>query len=125
MHRNDRLTGIVVTLRTNARTTAEQLAHQFSVGARTIYRDIALLHRMGVPVVGETGVGYSIDPDMDIGAVALTAGEASALFECARAALGAADTRTTPVVLAAMGKLKQILPDVLVEALEQEVSNAG
>ena len=117
MHRNHRLTEIVRILRSNARTNADQLAAHFQVSPRTIYRDIALLHRMNVPIVGEAGVGYHLDPGAQLDAVQFTADELQAMFESARHSLAAAEPRTADAILRAMTKVKQVLPDVLLDAL--------
>lgn len=117
MHRNQRLTAIVRVLRASDRTSAEQLAHHFAVSPRTIYRDIALLHRMGVQVVGEPGFGYRLDPTVASGGLEFTADEIQALFECARKGLALADPGTADALVRAMRKVQQVLPDVLVEAM--------
>lgn len=117
MHRNNRLTEIVRILRSNARTNADQLAYHFQVSPRTIYRDIALLHRMNVPIVGEAGVGYHLDPEARLDAVQFTADELQAIFESARKSLAVADPRGADAIIRAMSKVKQVLPDVLLDAL--------
>ncbi len=117
MHRNHRLTEIVRILRASSRTSAEQLAHHFAVSPRTIYRDIALLHRMKVPVVGEAGIGYHIDPRAELDGVQFTADELHALFDAARKNLAAASSREADAILRAMTKVKQVLPEVLLDAL--------
>ena len=117
MHRNHRLTEIVRILRSSSRTNAEQLAHHFNVSPRTIYRDIALLHRMNVPVVGEAGIGYHIDPRTPLDGVQFTADELHALFDSARKSLAVAGPRDADAILRAMTKVKQVLPDVLLDAL--------
>lgn len=117
MHRNHRLTEIVRILRSNSRTSAEQLAYHFQVSPRTIYRDIALLHRMNVPVVGEAGVGYHLDPQTELDGVQFTADELHAIFDSARKSLAVAEAREADAILRAMTKVKQVLPDVLLDAL--------
>lgn len=41
--------------------SAEALAQQLGVSARTIYRDMASLQAMGAPVRGESGLGYQLE----------------------------------------------------------------
>ena len=60
MRRADRLFQIVQLLVRHRRLTARALADRLEVSERTIYRDIADLALCGVPVVGETGVGYRL-----------------------------------------------------------------
>ena len=55
MNRFDRILGIVLRLRSNERLSASQLAAQFAVSRRTIYRDIETLSLLGVPVYSERG----------------------------------------------------------------------
>lgn len=117
MHRDDRLTAIVRTMRQAGRTSAEQLAERFGVSPRTIYRDIAELHRQGVPVVGEAGVGYHLDLGAELDAVAFTADELAALLDVARKGLAVAGARRADSILRAMTKARQALPSALLEAL--------
>ena len=56
MRRADRLFKIVQRLRQQRVTTARELATEFGLSERTIYRDIQDLATSGVPVEGESGV---------------------------------------------------------------------
>ena len=60
MNRFDRILGIVLQLRSGAAVSASQLAEQFAVSRRTIYRDIETLSLLGVPVYSERGRGGGI-----------------------------------------------------------------
>lgn len=67
MRRADRLFELIQILR-RARTTltAAQLAERLEVTPRTVYRDMAALMAMRVPVEGEAGVGYIMRPGYDL-----------------------------------------------------------
>jgi predicted DNA-binding transcriptional regulator YafY len=52
-----RLLRIVLLLQTRGHATAEELARELEVSARTIYRDLAALGAAGIPVYGERGDG--------------------------------------------------------------------
>jgi predicted DNA-binding transcriptional regulator YafY len=83
--RNDRLAAIVSHLRATAPRpcSAESLAGQFAVSARTIERDIVALQRTGVPIwvtPGRLG-GYTIDPGEALPPVELTVPEMAALAQ--------------------------------------------
>jgi predicted DNA-binding transcriptional regulator YafY len=58
MRRADRLFAIIQALRGGRLRTAQALAEQLEVSARTIYRDLADLQAQGVPIDGERGIGY-------------------------------------------------------------------
>lgn len=117
MHRNTRLTQIVRILRTEGRLSAEQFAARFRVSPRTVYRDIALLHRMGVPVVGEAGVGYHLDGGAHLEPVEFTADELDAVFRLAQKGLRGADPQQADAIMRVMTKVKQVVPSPMLDAL--------
>jgi predicted DNA-binding transcriptional regulator YafY len=55
--RASRLLSILILLQLRGRLTAEELADEFEVSERTIYRDIDALSMAGVPVYGDRGPG--------------------------------------------------------------------
>jgi predicted DNA-binding transcriptional regulator YafY len=83
MNRTARLYALVEELRSAAPRplTVAALAARFEVSTRTVQRDLQILMQAGVPVRGMTGRGggWSIDPEMTLPPIHLTAGEASAL----------------------------------------------
>ncbi len=80
MNRVDRLFAILLALQLHGRVTAEALAARFEVSPRTIYRDLAALQQMGVPLVAISGVGYELLDTFRLAPVMLTPAEAAALF---------------------------------------------
>ena len=63
--RLDRLLSIVIKLLTYRRVTTQQLAQEFGVSSRTIYRDLQTISLSGVPVISYQGQqgGWELDPD--------------------------------------------------------------
>lgn len=62
MKRADRLFQIVNFLQgRRLAVTAEQIADEFDISIRTVYRDIQDLIVTGVPINGEAGIGYMLD----------------------------------------------------------------
>lgn len=55
--RAGRLLSILILLQLRVRITAEELAEEFQVSVRTIYRDIEELSAAGIPVYGDRGPG--------------------------------------------------------------------
>ena len=70
MRRADRVIELIH-LRRRARKaiTAAQLAEALEVAPRTIYRDVAALMAMRVPIDCAAGVGYIMRPGYDLHAV--------------------------------------------------------
>jgi len=57
---------------------AQQLADEMEVSVRTIYRDISELQNQYVPIVGEVGIGYVLQPGYDMPPLMLTINEIEA-----------------------------------------------
>lgn len=65
--RADRLFETIQHLRRASRpVTAERLAEALEVSPRTVYRDVAALQSMRVPIEGEAGVGYVLRRGYDL-----------------------------------------------------------
>ena len=59
MSRSERLLDLMQTLRRRRRpVSGKALADELGVSIRTLYRDIATLQGQGVPIEGESGLGY-------------------------------------------------------------------
>jgi len=79
MRRADRLFQIIQILRrTSEPVTAAALARELGTAKRTVYRDIADLVGQRVPIRGEAGVGYVLQPGLDLPPLMLTADEIEA-----------------------------------------------
>lgn len=75
-----RMFQLIDTLRAARRgLTAQALAERLEVSRRTVYRDIARLQAMGVPIDGEAGVGYVLRPGFDLPPLNFTVQEVEAL----------------------------------------------
>lgn len=79
MRRADRLFQIVGLLSRRRFMTAAQLAEALEVSVRTIYRDVLDLNASGVPITGEAGVGYQLDPNYRLPPLTFNAEEIEAL----------------------------------------------
>lgn len=60
MNRIDRLFAILLALQKQKRIRSQDLADQFEVSKRTIYRDMLALNESGVPIVSLPGEGYEL-----------------------------------------------------------------
>ncbi len=67
MRKASRLFEIIQVLRlARGVVTAAELAERLEVTVRSIYRDIAALQAMRVPIEGERGLGYILRPGFDL-----------------------------------------------------------
>lgn len=60
MNRIDRLFAILLKISDGKLFQADQLAAEFELSERTIYRDMSGLIQMGIPIQSEAGVGYQL-----------------------------------------------------------------
>lgn len=79
MRRSDRLLDLMTRLRDGAVHRAEDLAQEFDVSVRTIYRDMDTLIASGVPVEGTRGSGYRALDALTLPPLTLTPAEVEAL----------------------------------------------
>ncbi len=112
MRRGDRLFEIIEILRrAKGPISAQSIGAELGVTKRTVYRDVAALVGQGVPINGEAGVGYVLEPGFHMPPLMLTPDEIEAVT------LGVlwVQTRGEPeLALAAeklLTKLKAVAPD--------------
>jgi predicted DNA-binding transcriptional regulator YafY len=81
MSRPQRLIELLATLQSRRRTTAEELARELGVSARTVLRDVQALVSAGIPVFTERGTygGISLLPGDQVDLGKLTTAEADVL----------------------------------------------
>lgn len=79
MNRTDRLFAILLQLQTHGRLRARDLAADFEVSVRTIYRDVEALCQSGVPIIALPGQGYSLQEGYFLPPLMFTTLEAGAL----------------------------------------------
>ena len=110
MNRVDRLFDILLHMRRKGRIRAEDLAQIFSVTVRTVYRDIAALHEMGVPIVSLPGEGYELMPGFYLPPLIFTPEEATAISLGARLLIRQAEGDLPHHAEKALTKIAAILP---------------
>ena len=102
MRRGDRLFEIIEILRrAKGPISAQSIGDVLGVTKRTVYRDVAALIAQGVPINGEAGVGYILEPGFHMPPLMLTPDEIEAVM------LGAlwVQTRGEPELAQAAEKL--------------------
>lgn len=81
MRRGDRLFEIIEILRrAKAPISAQSIGDELGVTKRTVYRDVAALIAQGVPINGEAGVGYILEPGYHMPPLMLTPDEIEAVM---------------------------------------------
>lgn len=79
MRKADRLFQLVNLIRRQQPVSAAALAEQLQVSVRSVYRYIDDLSVSGVPVYGEPGIGYSLQPGFELPPLHLSPEEVDAL----------------------------------------------
>src|SRR3954464_2060944 len=118
MNRTDRLLAIVLELQARRYTRADDLAAQFEVSVRTIYRDVLALCEAGVPRGATPGYGYALAPGYFLPPLMLTPDEAGMLLLGAAFVAEQVDAPYKQAVDRARKKIEKLLP----EAPRQEVA---
>src|SRR5262249_17364585 len=89
---------------------AEDLATDFEISVRTVYRDIAALGEAGIPIMAEAGVGYSLVKSYRLPPVMFTAEEASALSLGGKLVENLTDASLRKQMESALLKIRSVLP---------------
>jgi predicted DNA-binding transcriptional regulator YafY len=119
MRRADRLFRIVQLLRSGRLQTARHLAEKLQVSHRTIYRDVQDLQLSGVPITGESGVGYTLRRDFDIPPLMFDREEIAALVLGARMVQAWGGMQLTEAANRAIRKIEAVLPVEVRERVDE------
>lgn len=109
MNRIDRLFGITTLLQARRYTPAEQIAEQFGISVRTVYRDIKALGEQGIPISFEAQRGYFLVQGFFLPPVTFSAQEANALVLLETLGAALADHSIGRHVATALQKVKAVL----------------
>jgi predicted DNA-binding transcriptional regulator YafY len=109
MNRIDRLFGILVRLQSKKYTTADQIAAQFGISIRTVYRDIKALGEQGIPISFEQHKGYCVVQGYFLPPISFNSDEANALLLMERFLEGFADKSIGHHYTTALTKVKAVL----------------
>jgi predicted DNA-binding transcriptional regulator YafY len=110
MRRADRLFQIIQILRRKRLTRAAEIAAELEISARTVYRDIGDLIGSGVPISGEAGVGYVLDPGFDLPPLQFTPEELEVLTLATELVEKLGDPALTRTAKDALAKIAAVLP---------------
>ena len=129
MGRSDRLFEVIQVLRGARKPlTAEALAERLEVNKRTIYRDIAALQGMRIPIAGEAGIGYVMRRGFDLPPLMFDADEVEAIV-VGLALLQRTGDRGLPAAATCVGaKIAEVLPPAIgcgIESGALQVSKWG
>lgn len=110
MNRIDRLFHILLILQRKKLVRAADLADEFGVSKRTIYRDLTALGEMGVPLIPMPGEGYSLVEGFYMPPLSFTSEEAQALFLGVRMLASQSSGKLAKTAEVALEKIAHILP---------------
>jgi predicted DNA-binding transcriptional regulator YafY len=119
MNRLDRLLAMLLVLQRRKLVRAEDLAARFEISKRTVYRDVAALSEMGVPVVAQPGEGYSLMAGYFLPPLLFTPDEAAALFLGAKWLATQATGKLPNSTEGALTKLAHVLPQQTLKEVER------
>lgn len=109
MNRLERISSILVKLQSSSVVTARQIAEQFGVSLRTVYRDIRVLEESGVPIAGESGFGYSLADGFKLPPLMFTTEEAIVFLMAEKLVSHQADSETYAIYRSGMDKIRAVL----------------
>jgi predicted DNA-binding transcriptional regulator YafY len=125
MNRIDRLMGIIALLQSKKYQTSQQIARQYDISERTVFRDLRALNEIGIPVHFEEEKGYTIGRGFFLAPIMLTIAEANALSLAEPLIVRFADLSIQQHYGTALAKIKMALGQPQRERLEQAQAGAA
>lgn len=119
MRRADRLFELIHLLRgARKAVTAAQLAETLEVAPRTIYRDVAALMAMGVPIDSAAGVGYIMRPGYELPPLMFDHEEVEAITVGLHLLNRTGDRELQAAARRVANKVAGVLPDLRADELD-------
>lgn len=109
MNRLDRISAILVQLQSRPVVRAVDMADRFGVSIRTIYRDIRSLGEAGVPICGDSGIGYSLVEGYRLPPLMFTKEEALAFVTAGKFIEHLTDEQSSSYFHSGMDKIRAVL----------------
>lgn len=128
MNRTDRLLAIVLELQGKGWQRAEDLARTFECSKRTIYRDLQALGESGVPILSQTGRGYSLMEGYFLPPLSFSTDEATMLLLGSDVMTQNFDAQYRAAAQSAARKILGVLPEKLrleVHTLQESIHFFG
>lgn len=128
MNRLERISAILVKLQAGSTVTAQQVANQFSISLRTVYRDIRTLEEAGVPIAAAAGVGYSLVDGYKLPPLMFTKDEAIAFLTAEKIIEKMSDMQNVQSYKSGMNKVRAVLKYVekdYLSSIENNISILG
>lgn len=107
--RLDRISALLVQLQSRPIVKSSDMAERFGVSQRTIYRDMRTLSEAGVPICGNSGVGYSLVEGYRLPSLMFTKEEAIAFLTAEKIIEQLTDTQNSNYFRQGMDKIRAAL----------------
>lgn len=128
MNRLERISAILVKLQTGRKITAREIAAQFDISLRTVYRDIETLEEAGIPLFGNPGIGYSIVEGYRLPPLVFTTEEATAFLTAGKFIHKMTDSRNSFHFDTGLDKIRAVMrytEKEYLEAIENNIAVVG
>lgn len=112
LNRLDRISALLIQLQSRPIVKASEMAERFEVSLRTIYRDMHTLSEAGVPICGNSGVGYSLIEGYRLPSLMFTKEEAIAFLTAEKIIEQLTDTQNSNYFRKGMDKIRAALRSV-------------
>lgn len=109
MNRLERISAILIKLQSRPVVTAREIADQFGISLRTVYRDIRSLEESGIPISGEAGHGYSLVDGFKLPPLMFTIEEALSFLMAEKLISHQTDGDTYEIFRSGMDKIRAVL----------------
>lgn len=119
LSRIDRISALLVQLQSRPVVKASEMAERFNVSLRTIYRDMRTLSEAGIPICGNSGIGYSLIDGYKLPSLMFTKEEAMAFLTAEKIIEQLSDAQNSNYFRQGMDKIRAALKAIDKEYLHK------
>lgn len=128
MNRLERISAILIKLQSGRIVTANEIAHQFGISLRTVYRDIKTLEETGIPLYGNPGIGFSLVEGYRLPPLSFTHEEAAAFLTAGKFIHKMTDSRNIYHFNTGLDKIRAVMrlaEKEFLEGIENNITVVG
>ncbi|QIK55467.1 YafY family transcriptional regulator [Dysgonomonas sp. HDW5B] len=125
MNRIDRLSAILIMLQSSSSVNMKQITNRFGITPRTVYRDMKALDEAGIPIAGDSRIGFSLVEGFKLPPLMFTEKEAFAFLAAEKLVDRFSDAGFKEGYKSGIEKIKSVMRLAEIETMDNFTDNVS